>query len=190
MARFTYEIVSDDSGYPDDPLDWTEPTDGRGYYIMHKRGYSLPNELDINFDDFESWDEVAAEVKKQSEFKEPVVKFVRWYEHSGVSISLVDDPNIGGWDAGCAGLICYEKSEEKVAEGDFKTYAAYIEGDIWGVKTFLDGEEVETCWGYYGYSETVEAAEEEIASLNELDDIEIKRRYGRNTGVKASVLHR
>lgn len=190
MARFTYEIVSDDSGYPDDPLGWTEPTDGRGYYILSRRDYSLPNELDIDFDDFESWDEVAAEVKKQSGFKEPVVKFVRWYEHSGVAISLVDSSDIGGWDVGCAGLICYEKSEESVAEGDFETYAAYVEGDIWGVKTMLDGEEIETVWNYYGYSHAVDSAEEEIAELNKLTDVEIKQRFGRKAGVRATALHK
>lgn len=190
MARFTYELL-EDTGFDTNPLEWTEPTDGRGYYVMAHNRYNVPKEIDIDFDDFENWAEAAEEAKKLSGFKEPQVEYIRWYEHSGVAISLVSTPNIGGWDSGCAGFVVYEKEDTDYATGAFQEYAAYVAGDVYGVEIRLDGEATEEAsWGHLGYTETDNWAKEHIAELNKLTDVEIKQRFGRKAGVRASALHK
>lgn len=90
------------------------------------------------------------------------------YDHSGLSVSL------GGfacpWDSAPVGIIfvrqdeaqqeyCMTKREltieeyvDKVMESEIKVFDQYIRGDVYGfILRNGDGEEVDSCWGFYGY---------------------------------------
>ena len=46
-----------------------------------------------------------------------------------------------------------EKRREKVREwleGEIETFDQYIRGDVYGFIVEEDGEEIDSCWGFYG----------------------------------------
>lgn len=90
------------------------------------------------------------------------------YDHSGLSVSL------GGfscpWDSGPVGIIFVRKDEaqkeycmtkreltieeyvDKIMESEIKVFDQYLQGDVYGfILRNGDGEEVDSCWGFYGY---------------------------------------
>ena len=95
------------------------------------------------------------------------------FDHSGISMST-DSSNFwaqdsAGWDWGKVGLIWVERKQVlkefgtkritkkikalmlKVLGGEVETYNQYLTGDVWGyVVRDRDGEEKESCWGFYG----------------------------------------
>jgi hypothetical protein len=86
------------------------------------------------------------------------------YDHSGLSMS----PRPFGcpWDSGGVGFI-YVESESKEYDdlesglkGEVETYDQYLRGDIWGytIET-SDGEVLDSCWGFYGFSHCRSEAE-------------------------------
>lgn len=87
------------------------------------------------------------------------------YDHSGITMST------GGfscpWDSGLVGVIYVshkrirdeygETSDDSIdkatknLEGEVRTYAQYLEGDIWGYMIEDDeGEHIDSCFGFYG----------------------------------------
>lgn len=146
ITQSEYEIES--------PLEWTTPDERGVWFVMSHKRYDLPNELGVDFGSYENWQELAeAEAKAMQ-----VYKFVRWYEHGGIAVSLTDEPNSSDWDAGIVGVIIGNSLED--IEGEFATWKCYIEGDIWNV-SILDenGEYIDGCSGFYGYQYATEEAE-------------------------------
>lgn len=94
-------------------------------------------------------------------------------EHSGVAVYLGshDHPHDpGGWDSGWVGFVLVTKTQWREWQGlgpddpidadrvresiveSFKGFAAYVSGDCYGyVVNDPEGNEVESCWGYYGW---------------------------------------
>ena len=94
---------------------------------------------------------------------------VHLYEHSNVSISTNSGyPYNCEWDSGTIGFVVVTKSairdnfsvkrvtQEKIdraiqiAEGEVETLSDYIRGDVYGFVIEEDGEEVDSCYGFYG----------------------------------------
>lgn len=91
---------------------------------------------------------------------------VQAYIHSGVALSLgtqgqFSDP----WDSGHIGFVFCAKSEwryrtretrrcvsaRKAAETHIEVWNQYLSGDVWGyVIETPEGEDVDSCWGFYG----------------------------------------
>lgn len=101
------------------------------------------------------------------------------YVHSGVAFSVggFGDP----WDSGCCGYAYAKLSEwgrrnteERrtralhCLKGELEEYQAYCNGDVYllHVVDLTDEEDDEYLGGYYGWRYAVEAAHEELASLN------------------------
>jgi hypothetical protein len=146
----TVAIHNDD--YPEDPTEWALPSERQVYYALKHNSYRLPWEIDADTADYSSYAELAEAVTgKGGELEGYNYKFVRWYEHSGVSLSLRDGDQYGDWDAGCAGVIFAQTTKE--IEANFADYAAYIEGDVYGyiITNPKDGEIIDSCSGFYGY---------------------------------------
>jgi len=94
-----------------------------------------------------------------------------FYIRAGRSFSDVDP---GGWDSGFLG---WAVMPEEIIEGEFggdrkmavaslrgeiEEYAAYVSGDVFGyVVINKHGEEVESCWGFYG----TDLLEKEVARV-------------------------
>lgn len=104
---------------------------------------------------------------------------VYMYEHSGIALS------VGGgfscpWDSGQLGFAIirpedrtgiWDGSDEKVYEymRAFieETYGAYLNGEIYGwITKDENGDEIDACWGYYGYKEFDRMKAEAKDSIN------------------------
>lgn len=134
--------------------------------LSHKR-YSFPNESGIDFNDYGSWSEVEKALRKNH----GAIAILRVFmmDHSGLSFSTSPstfkacDPQ--GWDWGCLGVIY--TTDEKLKErgisdktteelegflrSEVETYAQYVTGEVYGYQIYgSDGEELDSCWGYFG----------------------------------------
>lgn len=159
----TINIYPDD--YPENPREW----DNLSLMIMSHKRYSLgDNNHGLNLNDYDSWQEVEAVVKKK--FKPVICKAVRGYDHSGFSISCSTGyPYNCPWDSGQVGFLIVTRETalkkysitritkkhreliEKVALSELNTYNQYLTGEIYrfSVKS-EDGQLIDSCGGYYG----------------------------------------
>jgi len=86
------------------------------------------------------------------------------------------------WDSGQSGIIYVSRQKireefgvklispklkakvEDILRGEVETFSMYLEGDVWGyVVTDPEGEEIESCWGFYG----MEYCKEEATAIAE-----------------------
>lgn len=144
------------------PLEWSNPEERGVWFVMSHRNYDVPNELDVNFDEFEGWEEIAKTFTKKGQ----VYKFVNWFEHGDIVLSLVDKPiATDRWDAGIAGVVIAD--DEKTLQSVFKEYAMYMHGDIYSYMiTDEDDDIVDSLTGIYGYEEAIQMAKEFINNYN------------------------
>ena len=163
MDTITYDnhkISINQSDFDESPLDWATASERGATFVLSHRHYNLPNELDVDFEDYSNWHDLAREEAPEGQ---PVHKFVHWYEHGNIAVYLSDTPNVGGWDRGCAGVV-YGENEE-VLEGVFNTWKQYIEGDVWEYMITNEHDEfVDRLSGIYGYDYAVEEAKSFIDS--------------------------
>ena len=146
--------ISQDEYVDESPLDWSTPEERGATFVLHHRRYNLPNELDVDFDEYEGWRELAAANVPEGQ---PVYRYVQWYEHSGVSVSISETPDVGGWDSGCAGVIYGENID--TLNAIFREWKQYIEGDIWSYEiTDQYDEHIDSLSGIYGYDEAINEA--------------------------------
>jgi hypothetical protein len=149
--RLHYEIVQSES-QEESPLEWQSPDERGAWFVMSHKRYNLPNELDVDFEEYDSWNELAEKASDKP------YMFVRWYEHSGISVQLRDEPNGQDWDAGIVGVIFGNTTED--IKREFATWQCYVEGDVWDIRILDEkGEFVDGCAGFYGYKYAEEEAE-------------------------------
>ena len=102
---------------------------------------------------------------------------VYMYAHSGVTINTTGFSC--PWDSGQAGFIFttqermkelvgadekeFKRRAAEMLKGEVETFDKFITGEIYGFITKdPDGEEVDSCWGFYGEDDAKQAAEENI----------------------------
>lgn len=91
------------------------------------------------------------------------------YDHSGITMSTGSfscswDSGQVGWIFTTASIIQHEwdgdwEHAERYLKGDVQTYSHYIEGAVYGftvwehedTEHYSEGEEIDACWGFYGY---------------------------------------
>lgn len=162
METIEYKGYTIKIDYDDDliesPLEWTTPEERGSWFVLYHRHYNLPLEIDVNLNDYTSWTDVA---NNHPEIKNKPVKFVRWFEHSGVAVSLRDDESGTNWDAGIVGIIVGETTEH--IESAFNEWKMYIEGDIYNYTvTDIQGKHVDSLGGIFGYAHGVELAKKAV----------------------------
>ena len=99
------------------------------------------------------------------------------YEHSGIALST--EPFNDRLDSGQLGIIyctkekakkeifCPDEKEliktvEDILKSELKTYNQYIEGEVYGYMIEKDGEDMDSCWGYYGEDVCLEEAKRTV----------------------------
>jgi hypothetical protein len=142
--------------YPDNPRDWDNPCT---LWCSHPR-YNLGDEQ-IDAGKYENWDDVLTTI-------DHVVALPLYlYDHSGITMSTT--PFSCRWDSGQVGWITMTKeqvlssyggkrvTQRKKAQSlalmkeEVDTYDSYLSGEVYSyVITDANGEEVESCGGYYG----------------------------------------
>jgi len=179
---FTVEIFPDEDA--SSPRDDDSPGCG---LVMAARSWDFPNDAGVNFDDFGGWAEIAEHLTTAEGAL--VVAPVYMIDHSGIALRAgrdFSDCDPGDWDSGQAGLAYVtpqiwadtqgqpwtgsEADREqayRLITGDVETYGQYVNGEVYGytITDPIDGEEVEACWGIYGYSEAEDEAKQVAESL-------------------------
>jgi len=171
-----YKVVieADDDASYNDPRDWCNTS----RMAMSHRRYTLPNEVDFDFDSCNSWSEVRdALIKDHGALH---IHPVYMIDHSGIAFRMgrdFGDCDPGHWDSGQVGFVFATKEslaetgtpEDKIDEclnGEVEVYSRWQEGGTFGWVTYdPDGHVVDSCWGYlddttdYAVSEGKAAAE-------------------------------
>ncbi len=102
------------------------------------------------------------------------------YDHSGITMSV--EPFECRWDSGQVGYILM--SADSIIKGygakiksdkipwhiyaalkeEVREYDNYLTGEVYGYRLLDEqGEEISSCWGFYGYDAAEEAAKEEMS---------------------------
>ena len=134
--------------------------------------------------DSDDWQDV---YKALQETNLVLIKQINMYDHGGITVSTSSGyPYNDRWDAGCVGFIFVTKKTifdegvditeenwkeraDQHLEGEMKTYAQYLRGDVYGyrvtktittydicphcgevIKEHNEEEQVDSCWGFYG----------------------------------------
>lgn len=170
----------------DDPLTWATPEGRRTWFALRHKRYSLPFEIDADPDDYHSWTELAAAYSRTH--GDMPYKFVRWYEHSGIAVSLQADDGGRDWDAGIAGVI-FGNTIASI-KASFAVWQAYVAADVYTLTiTAPDGTEVDSLCGLYGYDEALGCARWVIDVDAKLTGVARIRRYGRVHAPRAQEMH-
>lgn len=160
---WTIKVFTDDN--PSNPR--TEWDNAGTMTCFHKR-YNLGDETDLCDSQFSGWQGLSDYLIKECGAK--VILPLYLYDHSGITMSTgkFDCP----WDSGQVGFIwiskekilkewgkkkltkkCLEKAEACL-RNEVKVYDHYLTCAVYGyVVETPDGEEVDSCWGYYGDAE-------------------------------------
>ncbi len=174
---FTLRIVQDD-----EPLNPRLEYDNLGRMICFHKRYNLGDEHNIDFSDFNGWDELKAHLIKQHDAAIILPLFL--YDHSGITLQTT--PFSCPWDSGQIGFIYMARTillnaapgQPKILTKAAKAWAAqclltevqsydqYLTGDVWGyVIEDSESNEIESCWGFYGESYCKSEGEDALARL-------------------------
>ena len=170
---YTIEIYIDND--PENPREW----DNLGTMVCFHKRYNLGNKQDLfRNEDYNSWAELENAIRK-IEGGIAIILPLYLYEHSGLRISTgsFSCP----WDSGQIGFIFVSKVKarkelgkkrlskkslkqlEKILEAEVTNYDALLIGDVYGFITIdPSGKEIDSCWGIFGFNETVNYAKELI----------------------------
>jgi hypothetical protein len=172
VRRYQYQeavveiCVDDDAENPRDAMDTLGTM-----WCWHRR-YQLGSkkesrEKSVDPSNYGGWEELREAIEKQE--KPAVILPVYMYDHSGLALSTssFDCP----WDSGQVGFIfatreavleayrvkrITQKIRERVEsclKAEVATYSAYANGEVYGFRVMKEGEEIDSCWGYYGSEE-------------------------------------
>jgi hypothetical protein len=155
----TIRVVPDED--PTDPREW----DNLGTIVYTSHRYYLGDERVTP-------DEIAELEAREDVIALPVYAYI----HGGVSLST--GPFGCRWDSGQCGIVYVEhdavrreyKAEPDevrdrvldVLRAEVDTFSRYLGGEVVGYVIELDGEPVESCWGYYDVEDAIAQAKAEV----------------------------
>jgi len=155
-------IIQDEN--PNDPRE----DDNLTKMVCFHNRYDLGDKHNYNKDDYNSWDELKKTIE---DTEKPVVILPLYlYDHSGITISTTEFTC--KWDSGQIGFVyitnerinelgCVIENEETIndyikrltrdLQEEVKQYDQFLQGDVYGFELIgPDGEEIDSCWGFYG----------------------------------------
>ncbi len=162
--NYSMEIHQDDS--PENPIkEW----DMFGKFICWHRKYDLGNCKDFA---------TPQEVRKYAEKTGSLLFSLYMYEHSGIALSLSNSryPFNDRWDAGQLGYVLVDRQEAlnklgkkrmteklrkriiEIIQTEVDTYNQYLSGNVYGYILKRNGEQIDSCWGFYGIEDVEEQA--------------------------------
>ena len=194
---FTIKIQPDtDASNPIE--DW----DGNAKYALFHSRYNLQNDVDLDTDDYNGWDEFKQALIEK--YKPLAILPVYMYDHSGQTIRTT--PFSCRWDSGQLGFVfvdlptlkewgydskeAYEKGAGRTLEEDLisnvSLYDDYITGNVWGFELVdSDDDTVDSCWGFYGDS----GKEEAISQAKQYADSEVLNKDIENLKELNAIVH-
>jgi len=155
-----------------------EVYDNLGKMVCFHKRYTLGDPTDLAADAFKGWNAM----RKYLVRKEGAEVILPLYlmDHSGLAMST--SPFACRWDSGQVGWIYVTQKDLKVAYGagwadatqrveealksEVDTYDKFLSGDVWGYSIVDEtGEEVESCWGFYGENDAQEQGAAALAAI-------------------------
>ena len=175
------KIYQDDN--PQNPREW----DNLGTMVCFHNRYDLGDKTDLAFDvsEIDSWEKLEQYLIKEKQAE--IIAPLYMYEHSGIRIKIGDFYNCGlpqghaRFDSGQVGFIYVDKETlmkeysvkritkkvkdfaMKVLETEVDTYDKYVSGQVYGFRAEdKEGNDIDSCWGYFDTDEAIKEAEGEI----------------------------
>lgn len=163
------KIFIDES--PDSPRNW----DNLSKMICFHKRYSLGDKHDYKHADYNSWDEMKKAIIRKE--KNDIILPLYLFDHSGITMKTGDFND--RFDSGQVGFIIISREKifsnmgwKKITpkrkellftylEGEVETYDQFLTGDVYGYKIEENGEETDSCWGFFG----MEHVEQEVKSI-------------------------
>lgn len=162
----------------EDPENPRTECDNCDLFILFHPNYNLGDKHDYKYDDFNGWDEMEDQIIKDHNPVE--IRQIRMYEHSGITISDSSAyPYNDRWDSSMIGFALISRKSaletmmvkritkrikkwaKECLDSTIKTYDQYLRGECYGyVIEDVDGEELESCWGFIGMDCVKEEATE------------------------------
>jgi len=169
--EYTIEIGRDE--YPENPRHW----DNIGTMICRHNRLSLGDEHSIDFSECNSWND-DENIIKDIFGLDCIMLPLYLYNHSGITMKTT--PFSCRFDSGRVGTIVVSRKKArnelnvkritkntknqilKYLEGEVQTYDHYISGNVWYNKILKDGEEIDSCYGYYGEDTCLSEAKHQV----------------------------
>ena len=177
MDKITYKGYEIEILQDDDPTNPRED-DNLGTMICFHKRYSLGDKHSYQTEDYSSWAEMLKAIEKKE--GKLIALPLYLYDHSGITMKT--SPFSCPWDSGQVGFIfitlekarsefskkaispSMRKKLEGYLESEVKTYDHYLTGDVWGYNVSKNGDETDSCWGFYG--DTAYCLEEAKAAVD------------------------
>lgn len=147
--------------------------DNLGTMVCFHRRYHLGDTAHgFKESDCSSWDELKQAI---TERHGPLADIIPVYmlDHSGLRVNTTgySDVDPQRWDWGQIGYIYLTKADalaeniplEKVTAtllSEVDVYDQYMSGDVCGYTVLVDGNVMDSCWGFYGFDYCLEQAKE------------------------------
>jgi len=156
----------------ENPREW----DNLSKMVCFHRRYSLGDKHNYRVLDYHSWEDLKNAIKKDNDVA--VILPLYMYEHSGITISTT--PFSCPWDSGQIGWVYITKEDirkeynikrvtkkyiekaTKILLSEVKVYDDYLRGETYGFVLEKDGEEIDSCWGFYGSDFCTNGMKEQI----------------------------
>lgn len=183
-TNYEIEIIHDE--FPQNPrIEW----DNLGTMVCFHGRYTLGDiGHGYGLSDFNSWNELKKQIIKDHD--PAVILPIYMYDHSGITIST--QPFSCHWDSGQIGFIYIGRLKvmkeynvkrithllkDRLTEylkAEVETYDNYLTGETYGYKITKDGEEIDSCWGYYGYDDVKNVANAQLMYYKSKETISLQ----------------
>ncbi len=192
MNKLTVKIMHDTD--PQSPREWDHYGIMAGFHSRYDIGDNDPAALldggYLNRKDYTGWDEMHADLRRRGAL---CIRPLFLYDHGGTRIStksFAGRAHHASWDSGQIGFIfTTRKNIEKMQgwkrltkerrakiqgylEAEVEEYDQFMTGDVYGyIIEDGHGNNINSCWGYYGFKIAKQEAAIELAwhIENELD---------------------
>lgn len=184
VERMVYNGYTINVAQDPDPMDPRKEFDNLGTMVCFHRRYNLGDEHDLRAEDFTGWEDMKQHLRKS--LGAVIILPLYLYDHGGLRMKVGSFQGMlpqghAEFDSGPVGFIYI--TEEKIKEeglddrtpdkiedllrSEVNVYDDYLSGAVYGYQVIdADGEEIHSCWGFYGYdhnkSGLVEAAQHEV----------------------------
>lgn len=160
MGNRKLEIYLDDN-----PLNPRTEMDNLSQMFCFHRRYNLGDNHNYRSDDFSNWGDFKDFLAK--EYNPVIILPLYLYDHSGINIRTTPFPC--PWDSGQVGYVLILKDKVKKEYGckrisnklkkkleemllsEVNIYDEYLTGSVYGYILYENEEEVDRCWGFYGF---------------------------------------
>ena len=185
--------------YPESPREWSNLG---SMQCFHSR-YDLGDKKVVDSNDYKGWSDMEYALKKDHDAV--IILPIYMYDHSGITVNT--KPFSCPWDSGRLGLIFASREDilvnfnvkrltksiieraTKILEGEVETYDQFLRGDVYGYRIEdKDGDEVDSCYGFYGIDTVREEAMLIVKSLLKSENIRNREKMKKSGQLSLGVI--